>query len=284
MCPLWSKTLIATFILLFTELGSSGLIPPGDNSSPSQTAGVFAADAIDQVAAPAPVHKFAIIIGIVYNNLEFGAVNFADQDAGTVYNVLTRQLGFPAENVILLQNRQATRENIMRSLNWLVTNPDVDSTSEVVFFYSGHGVRNGPGVGMNIPDVPPGYALIPFDFYNYDFKKGAGLIWDWELANILSRINPGRMWISIDSCYSGGFVRPGITGPNRVVTTSSQGDEASNELADAQRGVFTKYIVDDGIARGLSVEEAYQAAYPRARAFSQTPQIADNYPGNTVLR
>lgn len=284
MYPLLNKTLIATFILLLTGLGSSGLIPPAENSSPSQTAGAFAADAIDQVAAPAPAHKFAVIIGIVYNNLEFGAVNFADQDAGTVYNVLTRQMGFPAENVILLQNSQATRENIMRSLNWLVTNPDVDSTSEVVFFYSGHGVRNGPGVGMNIPDVPPGYALIPFDFYNYDFKKGAGLIWDWELANILSRINPGRMWISIDSCYSGGFIRPGITGPNRVVTTSSQGDEASNELADAQRGVFTKYLVDDGIARGLSVEEAYQAAFPRARSFSQTPQIADNYPGNTVLR
>ncbi|MFA6000806.1 MAG: caspase family protein [Thermoleophilia bacterium] len=232
-----------------------------------------------------PNHKkFAVVIGVVYDSNDFGYVGFADRDAGSVYDMLTGKMGFPPENVILLQNSQATLDNIFKSLEWLTTNPQIDSESEVVFFYSGHGLRNGPGAGLNIPDLAPGAALVPFDYPGFDFKRGQGLIWDSQLAEFLSRISPARMWINIDSCSAGGFNRPGISGPNRIVTMSSQVDELSSEISDAGRGVMTQYLVEDGILKGLSIEDAYLAAVPRAAlGYGQNPQIADEYPGNLNL-
>ncbi|MEK7817711.1 MAG: caspase family protein, partial [Actinomycetota bacterium] len=218
-------------------------------------------------------------------NYEFGWINFADRDAAAVSRLLVEKMGFPPENVVLLQNSEASRNNIIYALDWLVDNPYVDESSEVVVYYSGHGVRSGPGVGMNIPELPSAYALAPFDFMNFDFKKGAGLIWDSELAAKLSQINPAKMWVSIDSCSSGGFLRPGITGPNRIVTASRRGDEISSEIDLVQRGVFTQLVVEEGLARGLTVEEAFAAAVPRAsQEFGQNPQIADEYPGSMAFR
>lgn len=269
-------------------LGVSGTMSAQKNGE-TDFAASFGGSVADQLDGPAsasaPVHKFAVIIGIVYDNYEFGWINFADKDAAAVYSLLTQKMGFPAENVILLQNSEASRNNITDALDWLVDNPDVDENSEVVIYYSGHGVRSGPGVGMNIPELPSAYALAPFDFMNYDFKKGAGLIWDTELADKLSQISPAKMWVSIDSCSSGGFLRPGITGPNRIVTASSRGDELSSEIDPVQRGVFTQLVVEEGLARGLTVEEAFAAAAPRASGeFGQNPQIADEYPGSMGFR
>ncbi|MHB1390693.1 MAG: caspase family protein [Thermoleophilia bacterium] len=225
--------------------------------------------------------KFAVVIGIDYASMDLGAVNFADRDAQSVYNLLTDRMGFPRENVMLLQNQNATRDNIDRALDWLAGNPAIDAGSDVVFFYSGHGLRNGDGVGLNNPAIAPGYALVPFDFAGFDYKNGDGLVWDSYLAQQLGRISPARMWITIDSCNAGGFNRPGITGPNRVVTLSSQSDELSSEIPEAGRGVFTQYFIEEGVARGIPVEQAYQAAAPRAAAaYGQNPQMTDEYAGN----
>ena len=245
-------------------------------------AGAIPADAPQPDRTPAPptppVGKYAVIIGIDYDHYDFGAVHYADQDAGSVYRMLTQEKGFLPQNIRLLQNGQATHDSIMAALNWLVTNPGVNTRSEVVFFYSGHGLRNGDGAGLDIPGFPPASALVPFDYYNYDYSRGDGLIWDGDLADKLSRIQPKLMWVSIDSCFAGGFIRPGVAGPNRIVTTSSQVDELSNELPDAQRGVFTNFMVDQGMDRGLPIEQAFWGAFSQSQAYHQDPQISDNYP------
>jgi hypothetical protein len=93
------------------------------------------------------------------------------------------------------------------------------------------------------------------------------------------------MWVTIDSCFSAGFLKPGITGPNRVVVASSQGDQLSNEIPWVQRGVMTHFLANEGMdGLGLGVEQAFWYSYDRAGAFSQTPQIADDYVGNMDLR
>jgi hypothetical protein len=259
--------------------------PSGPPSAPSPLAAAAGpAPAARPAATPAAVPaaptvgKYAVIIGIDYDHYDFGAVHYADQDAGSMYRMLTQQKGFLPQNIRLLQNNQATHDNIMSALSWLVTNPGINANSEVVFFYSGHGLRNGAGAGLNIPGFPAASALVPFDFYNYDYHKGDGLIWDGDLADKLSLIHPHLMWVSIDSCFAGGFIRPGIAGPNRIVTTSSQADELSNELPSAQRGVFTNFLVDQGIDRGLPIEQAFWGAFQQSQAYHQDPQISDNYP------
>jgi hypothetical protein len=47
------------------------------------------------VLADKDYDKHAVLIGIVYDNAEFGVINYADQDAGSIYNLLTRRLGYP---------------------------------------------------------------------------------------------------------------------------------------------------------------------------------------------
>lgn len=233
---------------------------------------------------PPVVKKFAVVIGIVYDNYDLGVVNYADQDALSVYNLLTQKLGFPRENVLLLRNGEATGTGIHKAISWLVRNPDVDADADVVFFYSGHGLRNRAAAGLEDNGAQPGYALVPYDFANFDYAQGAGLMWDSYLADMLSRINPRRMWITIDSCVAGGFTRPGISGPNRVVTLSSQADQLSSEVQETGRGVLTQYMIEDGVARGVPVEKAFAAAVPRAfDAYGQNPQIVDNYPGELDL-
>ena len=258
---------------------------PGDQATSGQSAaGVQpAAPAAPVPAPPPPRKKFAVVIGIDYDNNILGTIHYADQDAVSMYHLLTAGLGFPADNVKMLRNSEATRQNIISVLDWLAHNPQIDANSDVVFFYSGHGLKNGPGM-LDLPGGQTAYALVPFDFASFDYRSGLGLIGDTELATYLGNINAGRMWINIDSCFSGGFARPGITGPNRIVTTSSRSNELSGEMPDAQRGTMMQYFVDNGVGKGLPIEVAFNAAAPFAYATSgQNPLIADDYPGNMNL-
>lgn len=277
------KTTLSFFATLILFLGFASMISSNEPVVPIAQTGFskgFSEAAVEQPQKK----KFAVVIGIVYDNNELGNIAFADQDAASVYRLLTTKLGFPRENVRLLQNSQANRQGIIEALDWLSHNPDIDSGSDVVFFYSGHGLRSAPDAGLNLPGVTNSYALVPFDFMSFDYLKGQGLLWDNELAGYLGGIQAGRMWIHIDSCSSGGFNKPGITGPNRVVTMSSQADELSSEIPESQHGVMVQYMVENSMARGLSVEESFAAAAPwAAQNYGQNPQIADEYPGNMDL-
>lgn len=277
------KTTLSFFATLILFLGFASMISSHEPVVPIAQTGFskgFSEAAVEQPQKK----KFAVVIGIVYDNNELGNIAFADQDAASVYRLLTTKLGFPRENVRLLQNSQANRQGIIEALDWLSHNPDIDSGSDVVFFYSGHGLRSAPDAGLNLPGVTNSYALVPFDFMSFDYLKGQGLLWDNELAGYLGGIQAGRMWIHIDSCSSGGFNKPGITGPNRVVTMSSQADELSSEIPESQHGVMVQYMVENSMARGLSVEESFAAAAPwAAQNYGQNPQIADEYPGNMDL-
>lgn len=277
------KTTLSFFATLILFLGFASMISSNEPVVPIAETGFskgFSEAAVEQPQKK----KFAVVIGIVYDNNELGNIAFADQDAASVYRLLTTKLGFPRENVRLLQNSQANRQGIIEALDWLSHNPDIDSGSDVVFFYSGHGLRSAPDAGLNLPGVTNSYALVPFDFMSFDYLKGQGLLWDNELAGYLGGIQAGRMWIHIDSCSSGGFNKPGITGPNRVVTMSSQADELSSEIPESQHGVMVQYMVENSMARGLSVEESFAAAAPwAAQNYGQNPQIADEYPGNMDL-
>lgn len=288
MFVLFRNATILTFLTVTTlslvlfgmvSFGSSEPRPPVNVNAVS---GISAFPEITRDAEELRSKKFAVLIGVVYDNNDLGKVEFADWDAGSLYNLLTGRLGYPPENVVLLQNQNATHVNIRDAILWLAANPAIDADAEVVFYYSGHGLRNSPGGGLgglDIPGMGTSYAIVPYDFKAYDYKNGTGLFFDSWLAEQLSRINPGRMWINIDSCFSGGYDRPGISGPNRVVTLSSQADQLSGEIPEARRGTFTQYLIEEGIARGLSVEDAFNEAAPRANSAGQNPLIADNYPG-----
>ena len=265
-----------TLILAGLFLGAAALT----NRSPGASIETEFAGVLDAPAGGDGSGKFAVIIGIVYPNYELGVVKYADKDAEAVYNMLTTEMGYLPENIKLLQNAQASRQNILAALEWLHDNPGVDSASEVVFFYSGHGLRKLPAEGTPASLATTAYTLVPFDYGSFDYKNGQGLLWDRELAGYLEDLAPGSMWVAIDSCFSGGFIQPGIAGPNRVLTMSSAADQISGEIDHVQRGVMTQLLVEEGLKQGLPVEEAFWGAERRyGPEFGQNPQIADEYDG-----
>lgn len=281
------KIFLGFLATLFLFLGIPSVVSTDEHISPlATTAQSGSGKGMEQpVTLQQPSKKkYAVIVGIVYDNYELGNINYADQDAGSMYRLLTEEFGFPRNNVILLQNSQANRRNILDALGWLTDNPDIDEDADVVVFYSGHGLRTAPDAGLNMPGINSAVALVPFDFMNFDYKKGQGLIWDSELVGLLGGIQAGRMWISIDSCASGGFDKPGITGDNRIVTMSSRIDELSSEIPESQRGVMMQYMIELGVAQGMTIEQAFDLSAPWASMrYGQNPQIADNYPGNMDL-
>lgn len=286
--PSWKITVFLLGMIFLTPF-SLGVFGVSSGAGEPRLTGISAINTIEAnigdvpnkpVTQPPPRKKFALVIGIVYDSNDLGVVNFADRDATSVYNLLTQKMGFPRENVVLLRNQEATRLNIDNALRWLATTPQIDSESDVVFFYSGHGLRNAPGGGYNNPNLP-GYGLVPYDYKNFDFRNtGDGLFFDTYLAALFSRMNPGRMWIAIDSCFSGGYDRPGITGPNRVVTLSSRAYQLSGEINETGSGVFTQLMINQGVANGLPLEQAFnESVPPAANSYGQNPVISDNYPG-----
>jgi hypothetical protein len=258
-------------------LGTTAMTSP--ETAPASAAETDFAAILDRHVEPPPAGRFAVIIGIVYPDQALGTIKYADRDARSLYDLLTGRMGYRPEDVTLLVNREATRANIIRALEELAGDPRVDSRSQVVIFYSGHGLRNGPDSGLRIPERGVSYALVPYDYASFDYRQGEGLIWDGELSRLLSGLRPRQMWISIDSCFSGGFDRPGISGPGRVVTMSSAADELSSEMDGAGHGVMSELMVDEGIAHGLSVEDSFARAAAQAGSYGQHPRISRGYAG-----
>lgn len=79
--------------------------------------------------------KKALLVGInKYSNSPLrGCVN----DCVMVFQILTSKFGFKQENIKILEDYDATKENIVMGLKWLTQG--VSSGDTIVFHYSGHG-------------------------------------------------------------------------------------------------------------------------------------------------
>ena len=150
--------------------------------------------------------KFALLVGIAaYMNPNFelyGPLN----DVKNFREVLISSYQFPAENIVVLTDSDATRENIIRELNNLVAK--ADKNVHLVFFYSGHGTQ--------VPDVNGDEAdhldeaIVPWDF-DWDHPEIA--ITDDELQSILNQARGKGAIVDVfyDACFSGGLDRAPYT-------------------------------------------------------------------------
>lgn len=157
---------------------------------------------------PTPVYeedgrlKRALLVGInVYegdgNDLS-GCVN----DVDAMRSLLINSFGFHPDNIRVVTDERATREEILLRLKWLVSN--VSSGSELVFHYSGH--------GSQVRDRWDGDEL---DDYLDEILCPTDMDWDNplrddDLYTILRGLPPG-VFLSciIDACHSGTMTRDG---------------------------------------------------------------------------
>lgn len=224
---------------------------------------------------------YAVLVGINTYDGTVGNLNSAVRDALSVYNFFLKKS--PAENIILLTDRQATRSKIMARMNEVFTRATKDDI--VVFYFSGHGMQ--------------GY------FCPYDVQGGQRGLSHNDVKQAFKHSRAGTKLCIADACFSGSIrgkkkyaaiSKPSYHKSNVVVIMSSRPNEASIEQNDAYgigSGLFTKYLLqalrgeaDKNQDHCISVEELYRYLRYNIRIASklqQTPILYGNVTASSIV-
>lgn len=236
-------------------------------------------------------HAYAIVIGIEQYRQKLTRADFAISDAKLVSEYLTKVMGYPEENVVLLTNDKALQSDLTKYIErWLRNNVEKDST--VFIYYSGHGAPN--------PNTGDAY-LVPYDGDpSFITETGYSLK---RMYNALSKLQAKEIIVALDSCFSGAGGRSVIAKgarplvmnlqsdtalpKNMTVLSASSGDQISSTYDEKGHGLFTYFMLkgiknedvvkSDGFIR---VDDLFSYLKPQVERISrkqynneQTPQL-----------
>jgi hypothetical protein len=146
-------------------------------------------DSAQDVPAPQlsyPVTKcpvFALVIGI--NNYQDGSARTLRgcvNDSNTVFAYLKDTLHVPETNIVLLQNEQATRKQILDTFeSHFINNPAITRGNAIIFYFAGHGSRQGAPVDWHSEDNAV-ETICP-----YDVGKASGIP-DYTFTHLLRQL------------------------------------------------------------------------------------------------
>jgi uncharacterized caspase-like protein len=137
-------------------------------------------------------NSYALIIGIDnYENVQ--PLNYAVDDAFLIADILINSFDFPENNVSLLINEDATRQNILKSLYDI--NNKAQDNDRILIYFSGHGETMDLPAGGQI-----GY-LIPVDGEIEDLYLSS--IDMSELRKISNMTEAKHLLYLVDACYGG---------------------------------------------------------------------------------
>lgn len=204
--------------------------------------------------------------------------------------------GYDPAHVALLQESDATREQILDELDRLGCEAGPDATALV--YFSGHGGSLSGGDSY----------LMPIDGeWSSSDRLEATAISSRRLADKLAAIRAERLTVILDCCHAAGLAQPRdvndawvpalpdgalgqlATGRGRVVMAAARGDGSSYVLAGARHGLFTEHLIaglrgaaggSDGVVRVLDLYHHVQRNVV-ARLPAQRPvlkaEMEDNY-------
>ncbi|MGH9842712.1 MAG: caspase family protein [Blastocatellia bacterium] len=218
-------------------------------------------DSPHAAAKPAGAQNLALVIGVSrYRNLrQEMQLKYADQDAQALAEFLVSpQGGFARENVILLTNEQATREEIQNQLGKLRDSP---KESLVWIYFAGHGEvaeSKQPGAGQGF--------LLPHDA-QLDSLDATAIQMD-QFNNTVRKIRARSVVVITDACKSGtigdlasrsgkhrgisaeDFAEADADYQSSFILTAAAPSQNSLELAALKHGIFTHYLLKG--LRGLA--------------------------------
>jgi uncharacterized caspase-like protein len=169
-------------------------------------------------------------------------LDYAAKDAKDFTTAFRKQKGLLYEDVVdsVLTDKNATKDNILRGLQWI---QDITGKKDVaIIFFSGHGYS----------DIKT-YYMLPVNA-NISEMRATCLNFA-EIKQTQASIE-GKVIVFIDACHSGNLMSMGINGLVNIMTstddggagvitfTSSIGKEESMEHADWQNGAFTKALIE----------------------------------------
>jgi len=144
------------------------------------------------------------------NDTEYWAVVVSTFNEKHVYDALTNLSKWDISHIKFLYKENATKDNIMNALDWLIQQSDSDDI--VLFADNSHGTRQGLG----------NYGIVPWD------KEESGIISVEELDEKFDKIQCDGMCLIFDCCLAGNFVTKsnifytGLQDDNRVILMGTQ--------------------------------------------------------------
>ena len=208
------------------------------------------------LAGGAPAAGNELGVAVIVGNKEYAdervpEVSYAHNDAEAFKRFVTGRLGFDLDNVIDL--RDATKSQLetafgvkgnAEGLVWRYVDPA--GGSDVVVFYSGHGVPGKAGRGY----------LLPVDS-NPDTAELNGYPIDLLYEN-LGGLSTRSTTVFLDACFSGGsprgmlirsaspvYVEADVSGgADMTVLTAASGAQLASWDEGARHGLFTEHLLD----------------------------------------
>ncbi|MEO6282957.1 MAG: caspase family protein [Dyadobacter sp.] len=210
---------------------------------------------------------YAVVVGISnYQKFQSdsGDLRFASRDAQLFYNYLINPSGqnVPRENIILLVDEKATKENILTAMQLF---RGASPEDQVIFYFSGHG-----NSGVFLPYESSGIKPV---LTHKEIKQGF-------------RESRSNLKLCIaDACKSGTIkmqnfpTGEGIhdsSNANVIVFLSSLANQLSSEYVKLGQGVFTFYLLkalngeaDANKDSQITALELYKYVNLKVRAYSK---------------
>ena len=239
---------------------------------------------------------FALLIGV-------GAdLPVTVKDATALKNVLIdpNRAAYPTQQVTLLTETSATRQNILAAFDQIITQVNQNPDATVIIYYSGHGGHT---------QKTNEYFLVPYG-YNPS-QRAETAISGLEFTQKIEAITARKLVVLLDCCHAGGvpalkepgetFVKSPVppellnvlgTGSGRVVVASSREDEYS--YTGQPLSAFTDCLLEalqgkasvnkDGYARILDVlvylfdQVPKRASGPQHPFVNKVLDLAENFP------
>jgi len=150
---------------------------------------------VPKAAEPPYRESWAAVIGID-NYQKWPRLRYAANDAAGIRDTLIQKYKFKPENVFMLLNEQATRQNILSLLGDKLANQQMVKREDRVFvFYAGHGATRKLPSGRDLGYIIP----VDADLNNYQGQA----ISMTNFQDIAEAIAAKHLLFIMDSCYSG---------------------------------------------------------------------------------
>lgn len=186
---------------------------------------------------------FALIIGInEYKNLN--NLEYAVNDAKSIYNILKDKFGYKEENMKLILDKDANKENIMDAYYEMAKNTCNDDT--LIVFYAGHGSTYQAGLNDK------GY-LVPYN----GTEENLNTLISWDSLTTESDLFKAKhIFYIMDACYSGlalqrngygakRFLKDMLRRYSRQVLTAGKSDQTVKDSGGKNNNsIFTSYLLD----------------------------------------